>query len=258
MKPTRGRELRATDNLQLFLFDSGTIGLAGLQVPVPFFLVRHPGGNVLIDGGNPLEVARDARAYWGPLADEWDVQMLEKQHCAAQVRQLGVEPDSVRYVVQTHLHIDHTGALGHFADAIVLVHVREFEAARAADPPVASGYLPRDYASPDIPWRFVDGELDLYGDGAVRLLETPGHSAGHMSVLVRLDCAGTVLLTADAADNAAQWQRRAPLRALFSRDQATRSLERLRGVASDTGALIIFGHDPKNWAEHRHAPERYA
>lgn len=243
--------------LELYLFDSGTMGLAGVQVPVPFFLICHPAGNVLIDGGTPVEVTRDARAYWGPLADEWNVQMLEEQHCAAQVRRLGLETGSVRYLVQTHLHIDHTGALGHFPDAIVLVNARELESARAADPPVASGYLPRDYASPEIPWRLLDGDLDLYGDGAVRLVETPGHAAGHMSVLLRLERTGPVLLTADASDNAAQWERRAPLRALFSRAQASRSLERLRALAHDTGALIIFGHDPQNWAERRHAPQRY-
>lgn len=244
-------------NLELYLFDSGTIGLAGRQVPVPFFLIRHREGDVLIDGGNPLAVARDARAYWGPLADEWGVHMSEARHCAAQLRQLGLESDSVRYLVQTHLHIDHTGALGHFPNAIVIVHARELEAARAADPPVTSGYLPRDYASPEIQWRPVEGELDLYGDGAIRLLETPGHSAGHMSVLLRPDGAGSVLLTADAADNAVQWEGRAALRALFSRDQATRSLDRLRGIAHDSGALIIFGHDPENWAELKHVPERY-
>ncbi len=244
-------------NPQLYLFDGGTLALAGVRVQVPFFLIRHPEGDVVIDGGMPLAIARDARGHWGPLADKWAVQMSEAQHCAAQLRQLGVQPDSVRYVVQTHLHIDHTGALGHFPKATVLVHARELEAARAADPPVASGYLPRDYASPDIPWKLVDAELDLFGDGTVRLLETPGHSAGHMSVLVRLDGAGHVLLTADAADNAAQWDRSAPLRALFSRDQATRSLERLRRLAQDSEALIVFGHDPANWAERLHAPQHY-
>jgi len=248
----------ASANLELYLFDSGTMRLAGVQVPIPFFFIRHPEGNVVIDGGNPLEVARDARAYWGPVADEWDVRMSEQQHCAAQLGRLGIEPDSVRYLVQTHLHIDHTGALGHFPDATVLVHARELEAARGADPPVTSGYRPEDYANPEIPWKLVNGEHDLYGDGRVRLLETPGHSAGHMSVLLRLDGVGPVLLTADATDNRAQWERKAPLRALFSRDQAARSLERLRGVAHDTRALILFGHDPENWAEHRHAPAHYS
>ena len=248
----------ATANLELYLFDSGTMRLAGRQVPIPFFFIRHPEGNVMVDGGNPLEVARDARAYWGPVADEWDVRMSEQQHCAAQLRRLGIEPDSVRYVVQTHLHIDHTGALGHFPDATVLVHVRELDAARSGEPPVSPAYRPKDYANPEISWKLVTGEHDLYGDGRVRLLETPGHSAGHMSVLLSLDGAGPVLLTADAADNRAQWESKAPLRALFSPDQAAQSLARLRGVASDTQALIVFGHDSENWAEHRHAPAHYS
>lgn len=83
-------------DLQLYLFDSRTIDLGNVEVPVPFFLVRHPEGDVLIDGGNPLAVARDARAYWGPLADEWQIHMSEEQHCATQLEQLG-EAVSIRY-----------------------------------------------------------------------------------------------------------------------------------------------------------------
>jgi hypothetical protein len=51
----------------LYMFDSGTLGLGGYEVPVPFFLIRHPQGDVLVDGGNPLAVARDPHAHWGGL-----------------------------------------------------------------------------------------------------------------------------------------------------------------------------------------------
>src|SRR5205085_1356213 len=140
---------RIATEVQLYLFDSGTIGLGDIQVPVPFFLIRHPLGSVLVDGGNPLAVAQDARAYWGPLADKWTVHMSAEPDCLAPLTRLGLQPDSIRYLVQTHLHIDHTGALGHFPRATVLVHARGLEAARAADPPVISGYQPRDYERPD-------------------------------------------------------------------------------------------------------------
>ena len=83
----------------LYMFDSGTLGLGGVEVPVPFFLIRHPQGDVLVDGGNPLAVARDPHAHWGALADRFDVHMTEEQHCVAQLRRLGVEPDSVGHVV---------------------------------------------------------------------------------------------------------------------------------------------------------------
>jgi glyoxylase-like metal-dependent hydrolase (beta-lactamase superfamily II) len=242
--------------LELYAFDSGTLALDGFEVPVPFFLIRHPDGDVLVDGGNPLAAARDAHAHWGALADQFEVHMGEDQHCATQLDRLGIPPGSIRHIVQTHLHMDHTGALGHFPDAEVIVHARELETALAAESS-AWGYVRADYDRPELRWRPTDGELDLYGDGAVRLLETPGHSAGHMSLLLSLPQTGSVLLTADATDNRRQWDGRDHVRALFSREDAARSLERLRSVAADTGALVVFGHDPKNWAQVEHAPASY-
>lgn len=247
-----------SDGPSLYLFDSGTLGLGGFEVPVPFFLIRHPRGDVIVDGGNPLAVARDPHAHWGALADQFAVRMTEEQHCAAQLRRLGIDPRSVAHIVQTHLHIDHTGALGHFPNASVAVHVRELEAARAARSPVETGYVREDYDRPELRWQVADGEVDLFGDGAIRLLETPGHSAGHMSVLLGLEKTGAVLLTADAADNRAQWEGRAHPRALFSREQARHSLERLRELAHQTGALVVFGHDPNGWTRLKRAPDHYA
>jgi N-acyl homoserine lactone hydrolase len=241
----------------LYMFDSGTLGLGGLEVPVPFFLIRHPQGDVVVDGGNPLAVARDPHAHWGALADQFEVHMTEEQHCAAQLGRLGVAPESVAHVVQTRLHIDHTGALGHFPCATVVVHARELQAARAAQSPIASGYVREDYDRPELRWQLAAGELDLFGDGTIRLLETPGHTAGHMSVLLRLDETGAVLLTADAADNRAQWEGRVHPRALFSRDDARRSLERLRALAQQTGALLVLGHEPDDWSRLERAPRCY-
>ncbi len=245
------------DGLELYMFDSGTLGLGGVEVPVPFFLIRHPQGEVLVDGGNPLAVARDPHAHWGALADHFEVRMTEGQHCAAQLWQLGVGPGSVGHIVQTHLHIDHTGALGHFPRATVVVHASELEAARAAEDPLATGYVRADYDRPELRWQLAEGELDLFGDGKIRLLETPGHSAGHMSLLLALEETGPVLLTADAADNRAQWDGHEHPRALFSREAAARSLERLRDLARQTGALLVLGHDPDVWSQLRRAPAFY-
>lgn len=242
---------------ELILFDSGTLGLGGVEVPVPFYLLRHGGATVVVDGGNPLAVAQDARRHWGGLADVFEVHMTAAQHCAAQLQRHGVDPAEVTHIVQTHLHIDHTGALGHFPEATVVVHARELDAARAAGDPLRSGYVRADYDRPELRWQTLDGDTDLFGDGVVRLLETPGHAAGHMSLLIELPDTGPVLLTADASDNRAQWEGRAHVRALHSREQAASSLERLHRVARDTGALLVFGHDPENWAERRHAPAAY-
>jgi N-acyl homoserine lactone hydrolase len=250
-------DLGVSARVMLYLFSSGTLEVGGVEVPVPFFLIRHPEGDVVVDGGNPLAVARDARAHWGGLADQFRVRMTEEQHCVAQLRELGIAPESVSHLVQSHLHIDHTGALGHFPDATVIVQSQELDAARIADPPHAHGYVREDFDRAGLDWRAVEGGLDLFGDGAIRLLSTPGHSAGHMSLLLQLEETGRVLLTADAADNRAQWDGQLPPRALYSRDDARRSLERLRELARATDSLVVFGHDLDNWSQLRHAPDHY-
>jgi glyoxylase-like metal-dependent hydrolase (beta-lactamase superfamily II) len=114
-----------------------------------------------------------------------------------------------------------------------------------------------DYDRSELHWQLAEGEQDLFGDGTIRLLETPGHSAGHMSLLLDLDETGPVLITADAADNRAQWKGREHPRALFSREDAGRSLERLRELAHQTDALLVLGHDARNWSELRRAPDGY-
>jgi N-acyl homoserine lactone hydrolase len=227
--------------IKLYAFSCGTIAFAGAEVPVPFFLIEHPDGNVLVDGGNPLAVAHDAAGHWGPLAEHFSAHMSEEQHCASQLARLGFAPESVRFVVQTHLHMDHTGAIGHFAGAQVIVHARELSAARVAEPPHAHGYIREDFEAPTIAWQTVEGDVDLLGDGTVRLLETPGHSAGHVSLLLTLKETGPVVLSGDATDNVEQWEGRQPLRALSSPEQARRSLERLRQLALELEPLVIFG-----------------
>ena len=122
---------------------------------------------------------------------------------------------------------------------------------------LTTGYVPEDYNRPDLRWQVTEGELDLFGDGTIRLLETPGHSAGHMSILLDLQETGPVLLAADAADNRAQWEGREHPRAMFSREHARRSMERLREIVDQTGALLVLGHDADDWSRHRRAPDCY-
>ena len=244
--------------VELYLFTSGTLALAGNEVPVPFYLIRHPQGDVIVDGGNPLAVAYDARAHWGRLADVFEVHMTPEQHCAAQLRELGVAPESIGRVVQTHLHIDHTGALGHFANAQILVHAAELDAARTLEKPYLQGYMRADYEQPGLDWQHCTGDVDLFGDGTVQLLQTPGHAAGHVSLLLELEQTGAVLLTADAVDNRAQWEGRQDPRPLHSAEEAAASRERLPQIASERDPLLVFGHDPENWSQLRHAPDAYS
>jgi N-acyl homoserine lactone hydrolase len=106
--------------------------------------------------------------------------MIVEQGCVHELERLGIEPNSVTYVLQSHLHLDHTGAVGRFQNAIHVVQRAEYEYAFTPDWFAAGNYIRKDFDKPDLQWLFLEGGrtdfYDLYGDGSVRLIFTPGHS----------------------------------------------------------------------------------
>jgi glyoxylase-like metal-dependent hydrolase (beta-lactamase superfamily II) len=258
--------------LALHVLDGGTLapqhqmvflkgGQHRVTLPIPYFLVRHPRGNVLVDGGLQLDACRDPVAYFGAdLVAAMRPQVSEANHMRAQLAAIDVDPGSIRYVVQSHLHFDHTGALGELPEATFLVHRRELEYAAAPDW-FADGYQARDLERADVRWQAFDldedePDMDLYGDGAVRIVFTPGHSAGLVAVLVTLE-QGTVLLAGDAADTATHYAHRALPGLYLDGPAVVRSIERLRHLEQTTGALVIFGHDVEQWPHLRHGRDAY-
>jgi len=230
-------------------------------IPMPAFLVEHPqAGPVLVDCGLHGSVAADPARNLGRVnAALYTFRMTPEQAVRAQLEQRGVDPDAVRTVVMTHLHYDHASAVRDFPAATFVVDRREWASATAPRPALR-GYVPAHIDLP-VDWRTVDHErdgvphgpfartLDLFGDGSVRLVCTPGHTAGHQSVLLRL-AGGELLLTGDAA-----YDRRTILagaRPLLMPDPVAfeHSLAEVGGwVRQNPGATFICGHDPEQWAE---------
>ena len=202
-----------SDELRLYFFECGSLktqvqfikmnqGLGDpYEIPVPFYLITHPRGNVLYDGGNALEVARDARGHWDAVVDAYDPVMGEDDFVVNQLERMDVDPGSVRYVIQSHLHLDHSGAVGHFPNAEYIVQRRELEYAYTPDWFQKPAYIRKDFDK-DVRWLFLNGEhddgYDVFGDGTIKTLFTPGHAPGHTSVIVDLPGEGKMMLAADA------------------------------------------------------------
>ncbi|MEO0385494.1 MAG: N-acyl homoserine lactonase AttM [Pseudomonadota bacterium] len=231
------------------------------EIPVPWFLIKHPLGNVVIDGGNAVEVAIDKRAHWGAVIDAYDPVMGLSENCVDQLAMVDVSPHNVRYVLQSHLHLDHTGAIGRFPNATHFVQRAEYEYAFAPHWFSAGAYIRADFDRPGLNWKLLGGEYtdnyDLFGDGVVRMIFTPGHSPGHMSFLVTLPNTGPVLLTIDAAYTLDHWENQALPGLVHSSADAANSVAKLRAIARDTGAMVVTGHDPDNWQEFRKAPTEF-
>jgi len=266
------RGKRKSSGIELHMFQTGTLrtktkyikmnqGEDVFEIPVPWFLIKHPQGNVVIDGGNAVEAAIDKRGHWGAIVDAYDPIMEVSENCVDQLKLVDVSPQDVRFVVQSHLHLDHTGAIGRFPKAQYIVQRAEYDYAFKAHWFSAAAYIRADFDRPGLNWKFLGGEYtdnyDLFGDGTVRMIFTPGHSPGHQSFLVTLPKTGPVLLTIDAAYTVDHWENKALPGLVVSSADAADSVAKLRRIAADTGAMVVTGHDPVTWTGFRKAPQDF-
>lgn len=233
---------------------------ATFRTPVPAFLVEHPGaGLVLVDTGLHPACAHGDQNL-GPFGRAVEIRMEPEQAVSARLRALGHEPEDVAVVVMTHLHNDHASAVAEFPSATFVVDRAEWDAA-CAPRPWLRGYVPRqfdhafDWRAIDLDAREVDSfatfsrAIDLFGDGSVRLLSTPGHTPGHLSVLLRL-ADREALLTADAAYTMRTLAGEARPFVVDDEHVFRRTLGEIRRfVEQSPGLVVIPGHDPDRWAE---------
>ncbi len=206
---------------------------------------RSSAGPVLFDSGLHPQTQSDPAGRLGVVSQVFTVEFAPGEEVAARLAALGVDAARVRYLINSHLHFDHTGGNAQIPNARLVVQRREWEAGHDPDQIARQFYFPHDYEhGHDIV--LVDGEHDLFGDGRIVCLPTHGHTPGHQSLRVRLD-SGDVILTGDAC-----YLRRTleelHLPAVVDDPEALRAaLLKLRALR-DAGARLIFGHDPDDWA----------
>lgn len=252
--------------MKLYPFSSGTITCpthsiklnqveqTEIVIPIPWYLITHDKGHVLIDGGNPAAVAVDPVAHWGDMIAGCVVEMTPDQACVPTLAAHGFDPTKVRHIIQTHLHADHVGALSEsrvFSNAVFHVSRREYEYALRPHWHLAPDYIQRDFTEESVHWHFLGDDslpYDLLGDGSITLHSTPGHTVGHLSVEVRLPNTGSVLLTSDASYTRDHWERRALPGIVASTIDAVTSVEKLRRTAAANQSLVVFGHDIEQWS----------
>lgn len=213
-------------------------------VPVPAYLIVHEQGNVLFDTGLNVAIRQDKARLLGAAADDWEIDFPYGADIASQLVRLGIAPSGIRYVVNSHLHFDHCGGNAHFPKATLIVHAKEWRAAQRPALHAAGIYQPDDFAHIETV-RELGGELDLFGDGAVVVFPTPGHTPGHQSLRLQL-ASGPVVLAADCCYLKETLDTLHLPRSVYNRAQMLASLGAIRQMQSD-GARIFFGHDPDFW-----------
>ena len=211
-------------------------------VPVPAFLIRHPTvGPILVDTGLHPSIASGGSENFGGLANRFGRPSLEPgEDVPSQLRAKGIEPRTVPVVVMTHLHLDHSSAISEFPDSTIVVSDAEWQDAAHGSKPALNGYrrahfdLAFEYRAVDFDGDSVSSyatfgrTFDLFGDGSVRLAFTPGHSAGHCSVVCRL-ADDDFVIGGDAVYMLGQLEGREPLPPRpFDAHKMRRSVQELR------------------------------
>ena len=166
----------------------------------------------------------------------------------ASLAALGVKGADVRYVAISHVHPDHAGNVDEFPDATLLIQKAEWDYAMT---------LPQKPFSPTRKAQLIEGDKDLFGDGSVMLLSTPGHTPGHQSLLLRLPETGAVLLTGDAVHFQDNWENRRVPRFNTDKDQTLASMQRIADFLAKEQAKLWINHDKPSSDARRHAPELY-
>jgi N-acyl homoserine lactone hydrolase len=171
-----------------------------------------------------------------------------------QLAVLGLTPKDISRVILSHAHFDHIGNSNLFSKSSFIVQNAELDAMFGPDY-ARFGYIPKLYETlqtADV--QRVDGDLDLYGDGSVHLISTPGHTPGHMSLLLRLRVKGPIILAADVAHYAFNLEQRLVPNMNSSKEESLRSMKRIQQIAAEEGAVIWLNHDIDQSASFPHSP----
>ncbi|MGW3428507.1 N-acyl homoserine lactonase family protein [Streptomyces melanosporofaciens] len=218
-------------------------------------LVETPGGTLLWDTSCP----RDWETRWAPTGLQeffpYD-QVSDEEYLDARLGQMGVQPQDIDYLVLSHLHFDHAGNIGLFTGtgAKLVCHEKEKEFAFGFDGAFNGAHLKADYAACD--FDTVSGDTEILP--GVTLIEAPGHTPGTMAMKVELPETGTMLFTSDAVYMGDSYSPPATPAAIVNDLSAWYgSVEKIRGIAEQSDATVVFGHDAEQLRSMRLAPSGF-
>lgn len=254
----------AAQSQELYWASSGMFGPFNIQgliptfpeakqitIPVSMWILKHPKGVVVFDSGNNVAISDgtdNCKKYWSAgNCDFLKPSQKRSDVIDMQLKKLGLSVNDVKVLITSHTHLDHAGNMGMFPKAIHVVQKKE----------MYQGWWPEKFQGREVNGSFVladinaardynylelDGDYDLFGDGTVQVISTPGHTIGHQSVKVKLPKAGTFILSQDAI-----WMQEnlegyvAGLN--FSVQAYTSTVNKLKMMADLEGAKILMAHD---------------
>jgi glyoxylase-like metal-dependent hydrolase (beta-lactamase superfamily II) len=210
------------------------------------YLIKHAKGWFLWDTGIPDAVASmpNGLAPADPKAVTW----RRPKTLAAQLEQIGVKPADIKTMGVSHTHPDHIGNVEMFPQSILYVQKAEYDWPGANNEP---------RFKPSHPVELLSGDRDVFGDGSVTILSTPGHTPGHQSLLVKLPKTGAVVLSGDAVHFKDNWDNRRVPSMNANKDQSAASMQKIADMLAKEKAQLWINHDKAQRDSQKMLPEFY-
>lgn len=210
------------------------------------YLIKHAQGWMLWDTGvaDAIAAMPDGQAPADPAATHW----RRPKTLASQLEELGVKPADIKYVAISHSHPDHIGNVALFPQAMLLVQRAEYEWPGANNAP---------RFKPEQPVTKLEGDKDVFGDGSVTLIATPGHTPGHQSLLVRLQKTGALVHSGDAVHFKANWDNLGVPSMNTDKDRTVASMRRISDLMKKEKAQLWINHDKAQRDSLRMSPAYY-
>jgi N-acyl homoserine lactone hydrolase len=221
--------------------DTGELDGKPAILPDPCFLIVHPKGELLWDTG-----LGNSFVGKGVVEVEPGIKVSVARTVEEQLKQVGFKNEDIDFVSFSHFHFDHTGNAASFTKATWLLSGAEYDA--AIKNPRQEGPTPAQIqVQQNVKMERVAGDRDVFGDGTVRILSTPGHTPGHQVVMLKLAKSGTVLLSGDLYHTLENRRfKRVPT---FNVDRADTlaSMDRFERIAENTKARVIVQHSKEDF-----------
>jgi len=227
------------------------------------YLIHHSDGYFLWDTGISDAVASMPDGWLPTNNPATDIHWTRAKTLESQLAAIGVKPSDIRFIGISHTHPDHIGNVELFPQVPILIQKAEYDYYFA---PGKEGILkPPADAKPtflkDHPAKLVQEDLDVFGDGSVMIIYTPGHTPGHQSCLVHLPKTGWVLMSGDAVHLQQNWDnRRIPYFSTMPAEQRLEtqlSMQRMADLISFYHAQLWINHEKPQSDKMKRAPAYY-
>lgn len=255
----------AEDKIRLYQVSSGVLQLDKgwltamrdvgkiIKVPVAMYIIDHPRGLVLYDTGNNVAVSDgQCESHWGKLCKAFLPMQKRDEVIDRWLEKFGYSVDDVKYVVLSHLHLDHAGNMEMFPNATHVVQKVEMKTAWWPEKFQAGAFILADYDDArDFNYLQLNGDFDLFGDGSIIVLDTKGHTQGHQSLMVKLKNTGPVLLAGDAVYTPENEAGVIP-GITWNTFESMQSIDRLKHLRDAVQGDLWYSHGIEQYNSHKH------